>query len=47
MHLGGTTSFKTLSAKDEDKVIYSISGQRLSAPHKGVNIINGKKLIVK
>ena len=47
MHLGGTTSVKTLSAKDEDKVIYSISGQRLSAPHKGVNIINGKKLIVK
>jgi len=28
-------------------VIYNISGQRLSAPQKGINIINGRKEIVK
>ena len=27
--------------------IYTLSGQRLSAPHKGINIINGKKVLVK
>lgn len=27
--------------------VFNISGQRLSAPRKGINIINGKKVIVK
>lgn len=27
--------------------IYSLSGQRMSAPQKGINIINGKKIIIK
>lgn len=27
--------------------IYNLSGQRLSAPQKGLNIINGKKVLVK
>ena len=27
--------------------IYTLSGQRLTTPHKGINIINGKKVIVK
>ena len=36
---------KTDTAKEQ--VIYSISGQRLSKPMKGINIINGKKVIVK
>ena len=30
-----------------DAQIYSISGQRLAAPRKGINIINGKKIVVK
>ena len=30
-----------------DGHVYSISGQRLSAPRKGINIINGRKVIVK
>lgn len=27
--------------------VYSLSGQRLAAPKKGINIINGKKIVVK
>lgn len=38
-------SVKTETNKEQ--VIYSISGQRLSQPMKGINIINGKKIIVK
>ena len=30
-----------------DGHVYGISGQRLSAPRKGINIINGRKVIVK
>jgi len=33
--------------KSLDNVIYSISGQHLSKPQRGVNIINGKKIVVK
>ena len=35
--------------KDEQAsdVIYSISGQRLAAPQKGLNIIGGKKIVIK
>ncbi len=31
----------------ENDVIYNLAGQRLGKPQKGVNIINGKKVIVK
>jgi len=31
----------------QDGSIYSISGQRLSAPRKGINIINGRKVVIK
>ena len=31
----------------DDAVIYNLSGQRLSKPQRGVNIINGKKMVVK
>ncbi|MBQ7663029.1 MAG: InlB B-repeat-containing protein [Prevotella sp.] len=34
---------EALKAKDEN--IYNISGQRINAPQKGINIINGKKVI--
>ena len=27
--------------------VYNLAGQRLAAPQKGVNIINGKKVIIK
>ena len=31
----------------EDKPIYNISGQRLQTPQKGINIIGGKKVVIK
>ena len=31
----------------DNVVIYNLSGQRLSKPQRGVNIINGKKIVVK
>jgi hypothetical protein len=31
----------------QKSVIYNLQGQRLTAPQKGVNIINGKKVLVK
>jgi len=30
-----------------DGVMYNLSGQRLSKPQKGINIINGKKVAIK
>ncbi len=30
-----------------DKPVYNVAGQRLYAPRKGINIINGKKIVVK
>ena len=33
--------------KDETREIYNLAGQRLSKAQKGVNIINGKKVLVK
>ena len=31
----------------DGKTIFSLSGQRLSKPQKGINIINGRKVYVK
>lgn len=42
------TAIESVKAEtNKEQVIYSISGQRLSQPMKGINIINGKKIIVK
>lgn len=35
------------AAQNESAVIYNLAGQRLSKTQKGVNIINGKKVLVK
>lgn len=35
------------SIESNDTSIYSISGQRLQAPRKGINIIGGKKVVIK
>ncbi len=32
---------------DNDAPIYNLRGQRLTAPQKGVNIIGGRKMVVK
>ena len=34
-------------AQDSEDVIYDLLGRRLSAPQKGINIINGKKVIIR
>ena len=34
-------------AKAGKYVIYNIAGQRMDAPRKGLNIINGRKVMVK
>lgn len=41
------TAIKGIEANTENGVIYNLAGQRLSKPVKGVNIINGRKVIVK
>ena len=45
-----TTSIQTLNVTPEsqnDTPVYNLNGQRLSAPQKGINIVNGKKVIIK
>lgn len=43
------TGIKTISEKAETKVngIFNLAGQRLAAPQKGLNIINGVKVLIK
>lgn len=43
----GITNVNTKGAKSGRTMIYNIAGQRLSKPQRGINIINGKKVIVK
>lgn len=47
MSLEGTTGIEQLRTIDSDGTerIYDLNGRRLSAPTKGINIINGKKVI--
>ena len=33
--------------KSDKILIFNLAGQRLAAPRKGLNIINGKKVMVK
>ncbi|MBQ8701928.1 MAG: hypothetical protein IJ549_04110 [Prevotella sp.] len=46
-----TTSIKMVngsaSTVQGSKVYYNLNGQRLNAPQKGINIVNGKKILVK
>ena len=46
--LGDASGINTIAATTQDSnEVYSLSGQRLSQPRKGVNIIGGKKVLVK
>lgn len=51
LHIKGfdPTGMKGIEADGNDKrnVYYDLNGRRLSAPKKGLNIINGKKVIIK
>lgn len=40
-------AIKGIEANTENGVIYNLAGQRLSKPVKGINIINGRKVVVK
>ncbi len=40
-------SVKGTSSLTQSHAIYNISGQRLSQPQKGINIIGGKKIVIK
>ena len=45
--VGGTTHIYNIGMNNIDSTVYSLSGQRLTAPKKGINIIDGKKVVVK
>ena len=48
LHLANSSPTGIDSIEEKQKpVIYNISGQRISAPRKGINIINGKKVVFK
>ena len=44
---GATGISSIVKDNNTDAPIYNLSGQRLSVPRKGINIINGKKVVVK
>ena len=44
---GEATGISNLNANHSSQNIYSLSGTHLYAPRKGVNIINGKKVVIK
>lgn len=45
---GGTTGINSVVARDiQNGEFYNLNGQRVSAPTKGLYIVNGKKVIVK
>ena len=41
------TAISTSLAETSDEAVYNLSGQRISAKQKGVNIVGGKKILVK
>ena len=45
MDLSGIATVHT--EKNGYGVVYKLSGQRLAAPHRGLNIIGGKKVVVR
>ena len=48
IQIGNTTGIMDIPSGETNKSdIYTISGQKLSAPQKGINIINGNKTLVK
>ena len=44
---GIITIDKERKTKDNDSTVFNLAGQRLQQPQRGVNIMNGKKVIVK
>jgi hypothetical protein len=44
---GETTDINSIVAEDNAEGIYNLNGQRVTAPSKGLYIVNGKKVIMK
>ena len=44
---GVTTDIHSVDSNNTTKPVYNLNGQRLTAPRKGLNIIGGKKIVVK
>ena len=42
-----STGIANISDPLPDKIIYNLQGHKLSKPQKGINIINGKKVLIK
>ena len=50
IRFGNTTDIENVAVAPEhpaQPVIYNLAGQRLEAPQRGINIINGRKIVVK
>lgn len=41
------TGISSLSSSEEKEIIYNLAGQRLNKVQKGVNIVNGRKVMIK
>ena len=47
-HLSGATNISTITSDNtQNSEVYNLSGQKVSNMNKGVNIVNGKKVLVK
>lgn len=46
-HIPGSSGISTVTADTKETPVFSLSGQRLSHPQKGINIIGKKKVFVK
>ena len=46
-HTAGISTVKADGRSVTDGAVYNLQGQRLTQPQKGLNIVNGKKFIVK
>lgn len=44
---GVVTALEGLNAETENSIIFNLAGQKLSKLQKGINIVNGKKILVK
>ena len=42
-----SSGISSVGADSEDVPVYTLSGQRLAAPQKGINIVGGKKVIIR
>ena len=41
------SGISSIEAENAQEAVYNLNGQRLAKPQKGLNIIGGKKVIVK